>query len=247
MNKSSARLKYNVQIQLGLIDVGYSDTVQAVIQNMLNKELTLEAGLAVAQLLLLPAPIPEFTSDWIEPLTQRGGFGSTGQEFQKIPSPIESTSSDSKESAPTSISFTVLEEPKPIHPLLKIEDALNPSFLSIDNIRINLTGTKTEKTKSLYELKEFENNLINTEMINIFHLLPVIQTPTNTLELSKINHSNETTSEENIPLDHGILTTLLAADLASNKNIARLNDILSKLRSVSRKNKERNRSITGQI
>jgi dUTPase len=32
MNKLSARLKYNVQIQLGLIDVGYSDTVQAVIQ-----------------------------------------------------------------------------------------------------------------------------------------------------------------------------------------------------------------------
>jgi hypothetical protein len=113
-----------------------------------------------------------------------------------------------------------MEEQKPIHPLLKIEDALNPSFLSIDNIQINLTGTETEKTKSLYELKEFENNLINTEMINIFHLLPVIQTPTNTLELSKTNHSNETTSEENIPLDHGILTTLLAADLASNKKIS---------------------------
>jgi hypothetical protein len=187
---------------------------------MLNKELILEAGLAVAQLLLLPAPIPEFTSDWIEPLTQRGGFGSTGQKFQKIPSLKELTSPDSKESTSSSISFTVIEEPEPIHPLLKIEDTLNPSFLSIDNIRINITGSEVEKTKSLYKLKEFENKLINTELTNISNLLPVIQAPKNTLELSKTNHPNEITSKENIPLDHGILTTLLAADLANNKKIS---------------------------
>jgi hypothetical protein len=219
MNKSSARLKYNVQIQLGLIDVGYSDTVQAVIQNMLNEKLILEAGLAVAQLLLLPAPIPEFTSDWEEPLTQRGGFGSTGQEFQKVPS-TKPTSENLQNSIPTSISFAALEATTVTHPLLKLEDTLNPSFLTINNIQVNLTGPAKEKTETLYKLIEFKNRLVNNELTNVSNLLPVIQTAINTLQLEKTVNLNEPTTEENIPLDHGILTTLLAADLANNKKIS---------------------------
>ncbi len=208
-------------MQLGLIDVGYSDTVQAVIQNMLNKELILEAGLAVAQLLLLPAPIPEFTSDWIEPVTQRGGFGTTGQEFQRVNTTIEQTSGNLQESTPTSISFTILEETTAIHPLLKLEETLNPSFLTINNIRINLTGTAKERTKSLYELKEFENKLLNDESANVSNLLPVIQISINALKLEETNkYSNNVETSENIPLNNGILTTLLAADLANNKKIS---------------------------
>jgi hypothetical protein len=34
---------------------------------MLDTELILQVGAAIAQLLLLPAPIPEFTHDWIKP------------------------------------------------------------------------------------------------------------------------------------------------------------------------------------
>jgi hypothetical protein len=198
MNKSSARLKYNVQIQLGLIDVGYSDTVQAVIQNMLNKELILEAGLAVAQLLLLPAPIPEFTSDWVEPLTQRGGFGSTGQEFQKVIPSTKPTSENLQESIPTSVSFAAIEETTIIHPLLKLEDTLNPSFLTINNIRINLTGPAKEKTESLYKL-------INNELANVSTLLPVIQIAANMLKPEETKYSDKPKAEENISLDHGIL------------------------------------------
>ena len=53
MNKSAARIKYNMQIQLGLIDIGYSDYVQTIIQNMTNNPITITAGTALTQLLLI--------------------------------------------------------------------------------------------------------------------------------------------------------------------------------------------------
>jgi deoxycytidine triphosphate deaminase len=57
MNKSSARTVFNINVQLGLIDVGYHDYVIAVLQNMSEEPNILYAGTAVAQLLLLPAKI----------------------------------------------------------------------------------------------------------------------------------------------------------------------------------------------
>ncbi|MEI7489024.1 MAG: reverse transcriptase domain-containing protein, partial [Chryseobacterium sp.] len=41
MNKSSARPKYNVHVQLGLIDIGYHDYVATIIQNMSDQPITL--------------------------------------------------------------------------------------------------------------------------------------------------------------------------------------------------------------
>ncbi|MFN9983098.1 MAG: dCTP deaminase domain-containing protein, partial [bacterium] len=57
LNKSSARLKYEVNIKLGLIDIGYHNYVAAVIQNMTDREIILRKGTAVAQLLLIKAKI----------------------------------------------------------------------------------------------------------------------------------------------------------------------------------------------
>ena len=64
MNKSSARIKYNMQIQLGLIDIGYSDYVQTIIQNMTNNPVTITAGTALTQLLLIKNKIPTYTQEW---------------------------------------------------------------------------------------------------------------------------------------------------------------------------------------
>jgi dUTP pyrophosphatase len=84
MNKSSARVKYFVNVQLGLIDVGYHDYVIAVIQNMTDKHMTLAQGIAVAQLLILPSIIPKFDNIWPLSHSNRGGFGSTDHTFEKI-------------------------------------------------------------------------------------------------------------------------------------------------------------------
>ncbi|MFN9907469.1 MAG: hypothetical protein ACK56F_15330, partial [bacterium] len=70
-------------MQLGLIDIGYHNYVAAVIQNMTEKEIILTKGTAVAQLLLIKAKIPKFTNEWPETNSTRGGFGSTGQNFEK--------------------------------------------------------------------------------------------------------------------------------------------------------------------
>jgi dUTPase len=84
MNKSSARTKYKVNIQLGLIDIGYHDFVIAVIQNMTDEPIMLDKGTAVAQLLLLPSKIPSFAHHWPISNSTRGGFGSTGQNFETL-------------------------------------------------------------------------------------------------------------------------------------------------------------------
>jgi dUTPase len=84
MNKSSARVKYNVQVQLGLIDVGFSDYLQIVVQNMSSEIIQINAGIAIAQLLLIKNKIPVFINEWSPIENVRGSFGSTGQSFQLI-------------------------------------------------------------------------------------------------------------------------------------------------------------------
>jgi dUTPase len=84
MNKSSARVKYNVQVQLGLIDVGFTDYLQIVVQNMSSEIIQINAGIAIAQLLLIKNKIPVFKNLWPHVENVRGSFGSTGQSFQII-------------------------------------------------------------------------------------------------------------------------------------------------------------------
>ncbi len=82
LNKSSARLKYEVNIQLGLIDIGYHNYVAAVIQNMTDREIILRKGTAVAQLLLIKAKIPTFVNEWPETPSTRDRLESAGQNFE---------------------------------------------------------------------------------------------------------------------------------------------------------------------
>jgi dUTPase len=84
MNKSSARINFNVSVTLGLIDIGYNEFVEVVIQNMLDSENILPAGTAVAQLLVIKNKIPEFKNEWFQITSNRGSFGSTGNFFQKL-------------------------------------------------------------------------------------------------------------------------------------------------------------------
>jgi hypothetical protein len=50
---------------------------------MTEKEIILKKGTAVAQLLLIKAKIPQFINKWPETHSKRGGFGSTGQNFEE--------------------------------------------------------------------------------------------------------------------------------------------------------------------
>jgi len=87
INKSSARTNFHVNVQLGLIDVGYHDYVIAVIQNMTDQPLILQQGIAVAQLLIIPNQLPKYELKWPQSFSFRGGFGSTGHIFEKIEPP----------------------------------------------------------------------------------------------------------------------------------------------------------------
>jgi dUTPase len=84
LNKSSALTTYNIQVHCGLIDVGYTGEIQAVIENKSSQPQTLVAGTAVVQLLVIPSPIPVFQETAQLTDTVRGGFGSTGQLFEPV-------------------------------------------------------------------------------------------------------------------------------------------------------------------
>ena len=212
MNKSSARIKYNVQVQLGLIDVGYSDFVQMVVQNMTENDIILQAGTAVAQLLLLKAKIPKFSPDWQEPEIHRGGFGSTGHTFEKT---------DQKENSLNYIQFYA-ENLKTEHPLLSMEDQLKPKFFHIDQIQVNLMGTGEDISQQLAELKQFEKQLLQKEAYKIYPTLPVLQTSILTsTPTTKENFQLPTqNSKLQLPITQETLSALLAADLADNKKLS---------------------------
>jgi dUTPase len=84
LNKSSALPTYNIQVHCGLIDVGYTGEIQAVIENKSSQPQTLVAGTAVVQLLVIPSPIPVFQETNQLTSIERGGFGSTGQQFERV-------------------------------------------------------------------------------------------------------------------------------------------------------------------
>jgi dUTPase len=84
LNKSSARTKFCVNVQLGLIDVNYHDYIILVVQNMTNEPLILPKGIALAQLLIIPNQIPQFELNWPLTNSSRQGFGSTGQNFETL-------------------------------------------------------------------------------------------------------------------------------------------------------------------
>ena len=199
MNKSSARTKYNVNVQLGLIDVGYHNYVQAVIQNMTDQEIILKKGTAVAQLLLIPAKIPNFTYNEFTENSERGSFGSTGQSFEEILTPKTSP-------------FTIKETKLSHQHYLDVEDRLGPRQISINFIPIHLLDSPHERAIQVFELQNFENSLLEKISPNIMKILPVYQCQ-NSSEETQISKEEPTLSENDLSL-------LLAADLATNKKLS---------------------------
>jgi dUTP pyrophosphatase len=84
MNKSSAYPKFKVIIILGLIDFGFKDELQVMVENSSKSHVTIEQGLSVCQLLILPSKAPILDKEKSLIKSMRGGFGSTGQQFSKI-------------------------------------------------------------------------------------------------------------------------------------------------------------------
>jgi len=234
MNKSSARTKYNISVQLGLIYVGYHDYVKAVLQNMDNKPTTLYAGTAVAQLLLLPAHIPYFQDEWPESKSTRESFGSTGQNFKMKNSTnyiqmlqnveyLRNTDSDRNNTIP----FDLIQESQQPCPLLKIKDALNPDYITINNIRIHLFDEPQENTQEIYILQEFENEILDTVSPYIMDRLPSYQITVASKE-SPIQETSSPESEKyaklfpkhyTVPITPDDLSQLLAAELIQNKKL----------------------------
>ena len=58
---------------------------------MTNNPITITAGTALTQLLLIKNKIPTYTQEWPHNKSSRGSFGSTGQNFQQIQQFITTT------------------------------------------------------------------------------------------------------------------------------------------------------------
>ena len=143
MNKSSARVKYGVHVFLGLIDVGYHNFLQTVIQNVSGKEITLPAGIAVAQLLVFESRIPKFELGWDELESRNGSFGSTGNDFEKL-------------NPATDLATNMIQLEKYQTFFKGAIDILNPHSFKIDNLEINLIGDLEDRTEKITELLDLE-------------------------------------------------------------------------------------------
>ena len=156
MNKSSARIKYNIQIQLGLIDVGFSDFLQTVVQNMSSEPIRIPSGTALVQLLFLKSKIPTFEKAWPETEISRGSFGSTGQSFETIEKAtlnnaflqIKLNTSESQfvenctsESNCHPVHFHIDAKQILKHPVSTLENTLNPKFFTLECFHVNLPGS----------------------------------------------------------------------------------------------------------
>ena len=84
INKSSARVKFGIHVFLGLIDIGFHDYMQTVIQNVSDEKVVLLAGIAVCQLLVIKSKIPKFEIGWEDLESRNGSFGSTGNNFEQV-------------------------------------------------------------------------------------------------------------------------------------------------------------------
>ena len=143
MNKSSARVKYGVHVFLGLIDVGYHNFLQTVIQNVSGREITLPAGIAVAQLLVFESRIPKFELGWDELESRNGSFGSTGNDFEKL-------------NPATDLATNMIQLEKYQTFFKGAIDILNPYSFKIDNMNINLLGNLEDRTEKITELLDLE-------------------------------------------------------------------------------------------
>ena len=333
MNKSSARIKYNMQIQLGLIDIGYSDYVQTIIQNMTNNPITITAGTALTQLLLIKNKIPTYTQEWPHNKPSRGSFGSTGQNFQQIQQPQQTTNqsipiqpqsnqleqnqsitnqsipNQSATNQPTTDQYqtnqTITNQPQqnetdtnqqkqkqtnneknnsstesitnmdfidtqklqeyftsyppqsqifdlrktlhPIHPVLKLENQINPTFITIDLLKIHLPGTPMQRSQEIFSLKAFQTQILQQQSpFKRTNTLPHLQKltispaqisqPANPniyinsthipqdasplLEKTEKNNNPDFTKKDKLYPTDTEISALLAADIADNKKLS---------------------------
>ena len=84
INKSSARIKYNIHVTIGLIDNNFKGYIACVIQNLAEEKIIINAGIALSQLLIIESKIPKFIEKWEDTDETRGSFGSTGNNFEKV-------------------------------------------------------------------------------------------------------------------------------------------------------------------
>jgi len=217
MNKSSARLKYNIAVTLGLIDIGFTNFLQVVIQNMSNEKMTLPAGTAVAQLLVLPSQVPTLDNSWSVIEQSRGSFGSTGQDFESIePSePTEQTIADI-----ASVQSVYLVDASAYHPLADIVNKLNPQVCQVENFSVNLLGNEIANSQTAFMLEAFQAEILAEA--DQFNQLTMPQLPSalaNCQTSTLPDKLDEQLSQSNPYLTDETLATLLAADLADNRKL----------------------------
>jgi hypothetical protein len=73
------------------------------------------------------------------------------------------------------IHFHLANNSENIHPILKIENALNPGIFTLDCFQIHIAGSPIERTQQLFDLHSFEAKSITQATVLRSFLLPVIQ------------------------------------------------------------------------
>jgi len=81
-SRSGLSTRHNIEVGAGWIDPDYRGEVKVELKNFSGQDFVVEAGMRIAQLIVLPVASPEIEpTDNLPPSTRgSGGFGSTGMK-----------------------------------------------------------------------------------------------------------------------------------------------------------------------
>ena len=142
INKSSARVKFGIHVFLGLIDIGFHDYMQMVIQNVSDEKVVLPAGIAVCQLLVIKSKIPKFEIGWEDLESRNGSFGSTGNNFEQVQANLCRVEHENVHLVRNNVLGAI--------------DLIDPREINLGNINLKFLGNNEKRADQLTELLDFE-------------------------------------------------------------------------------------------
>ena len=195
---------------LGLIDIGFHDYMQTVIQNVTDEKVVLPAGIAVCQLLVIKSKIPKFEIGWEDLKSRNGSFGSTGNNFEQVQANLCRVEHENVHLVRNNVLGAI--------------DLIDPREVNLGNISLKFLGNNEKRADQLTELLDFEKRTF-CNYNAILEKIPTIEC-FNIEYDNMINdpddlNENEEKIECKLPeLSEKDKSALLVADLCENKRIS---------------------------
>ncbi|MFM8446308.1 MAG: hypothetical protein ACKN9Z_03015, partial [Actinomycetota bacterium] len=227
--KRTARDRYGIQIYLGLIDIGFKDFLQVVVQNMTMEEVFISEGVAICKLTLLKTEYPKMVETGPD-LIDRDWCVQANQTRQSVP-------------------FELKEEKNQLLALREVVDTLDPKSFTVGFTEVKLLGTTEERIRQLEELRDLEYSQMTGSSVNMVANLPnlhvdILEDCEKERSADKPDPDNFRSADGKLPdLNQREMSALLAADFADSAKLTA--ETLANLQNAEKRLREIKESLIG--